>query len=81
MTKQEKYDIILGAMNRKTRMMLEIEQKYNKGIIEILTEMYQELGTQTAVAQRLGVSVSVLNHWAWRLGLSFDRQPVVRELA
>jgi len=69
-------------MNRKTDMMLEIENRYGgKDIADILVELYHELGTQTAVAKELGVDISVLNRWAWRLGLSFERRLVVRELA
>ena len=68
------------AMNRKTRMMLEIEEKYGKDITELLTELYQQLGTQTAVAEELGVDVSAINHWRWRLGLSFEKAPVVKQM-
>lgn len=70
-----------NPMNRKTRIVLEIEEKYNKDISQVLTELYQELGTQTAVAEELGVDMSAINRWRWRLGLSFEQQPVVRRLA
>ena len=67
-------------MNRKTPKMLEIEQLYQKDITEVLRELYHQLGTQTAVAKELGIDVSAINRWAWRLGIVFDRQPTVREM-
>lgn len=66
--------------NRKTRRMLEIEEKYGEDISQVLTELYEKLGTQAAVADELEVDISAVSRWQWRLGLSFGNQPVVKQI-
>lgn len=58
-----------------TPTMKQIEEKEGKPITEILIELYNEHGTQTAVAAALGINQSTLNRWL--LYLSLEQKTVL----
>lgn len=63
----------------KTPQMLDIEARYpNEDIRVIIKNLYERLGTQTAVAKELGLEQSVINIWAARLGIEFTSMPVAK---
>lgn len=46
-----------------------IEAEYGKPLPQILIELYKEHGSQTKVAQALGVNQSTVSDWLIRCGL------------
>lgn len=65
-------------VGEKTRKMLELEEEYKKDIVDLICDLFKELGTQRAVAWRLGLHESTLSYWCLRLGISFERIPKAR---
>lgn len=65
-------------MSEKTRKMLELEEEHGKDIADLVCDLYEELGTQRAVAKRLGLHESTLSYWCLRLGVSFENVPKAR---
>jgi hypothetical protein len=62
---------------RKTAQMLEIEQLYGgRDIRFIIRDLFNEHGSQRAVAQELGLEQSTITVWALRLNISFTQQPI-----
>lgn len=53
----------------KTRTMLKLEELHGQQIDALLIEHYERYGSQSKVAQELGISQSVLSEWLPRLGL------------
>lgn len=61
----------------KTADMRAIEQKHDgKDIRMVLKDLYEELGSQRAVADALGLKESTISIWASRLGVNFTNRPV-----
>lgn len=57
----------------------QIEQEKGKPMKEILQAMYDELGSLTAIADKLGVSQGTVSLWCMRYGLQEKRTLVERE--
>lgn len=54
----------------KTREMFEIESAFDgKDIRQILVDLYNELGSQSAVAKALQVTQPTIDNWFERLGI------------
>lgn len=53
-----------------TRKMQEVEQERGKPIADILQELYEEHGSQQAVAAALGVTQGTISLWLLRAGLA-----------
>lgn len=49
--------------------MREMEQEFGQPIDELLIYLFDELGSQRAVAEELGVSQSTVSIWLLKLGL------------
>lgn len=47
-----------------------IEERFNKPLTEIIPELLNELGTQQAVADRLGVTLPVIWNWCKTNGIT-----------
>lgn len=47
----------------------EIEEREKKPMQEVIRLLYEELGSQTMVAERLGVSQGTVSLWLVKLGL------------
>lgn len=45
-----------------------VEQQYNKPMKQVLIDLYAELGSHSAVAQRLNVSLKGLGQWRKQSG-------------
>ena len=56
-------------VKRKTPRMVALERTHNKLITQLLRELYAETGSITAVAQRLGTSISTISHWLARFDI------------
>ena len=59
-------------MTRKTKLMLSVEQKYNKPLERLLPEMYNEKGLP-AMAAELGISKGTLWYWLLKFGINVRR--------
>ena len=59
-------------MTRKTKLMLGVEQKYNKPLERLLPEMYNEKGLP-ATAAELGISKGTLWYWLLKFGINVRR--------
>jgi hypothetical protein len=69
-------DPILPEVN-KTTQMLAIEAMYNgRDIRLIIRDLFNEHGSQFAVASELGLEQSTISIWALRLGIRFVSQPI-----
>jgi len=62
-----------------TNRMREIEEKEKRPIQEVLTDLYEEHGTQAAVAKQLNIRQSTLSYWLLKLGLEQKTVLVQRE--
>lgn len=64
---------------KKTAQMLTLEEQHGGMDIRLLIKsIYEETGSQKAVADRLGLEQSTMTVWALRLGLEFASMPIVR---
>ncbi len=62
---------------RKTQQMLAIEQAYDGLDIRLVLKcLYEETGSQKAVAGRLGLEQSTITIWAIRLRITFTQKPI-----
>jgi len=59
-------------MVRKTKLMLSVEQKYNKPLERLLPELYNEKGLP-AMAAELGISKGTLWYWLLKFGINVRR--------
>lgn len=59
-------------MARKTRLMLQVEEKYGRPLERLLPELVNEKGL-SATAEELGVSKATLGYWLLKLGISVRR--------
>ena len=59
-------------MARKTRLMREVEDKYQRPLERLLPEKVNELGL-SATASELGVSKATLGYWILKLGINVRR--------
>lgn len=80
-TKHEQYVPVLDEMPlpdvRKTNQMAAIEADHDgEDIRLIIKRLYDETGSQKAVAKQLGLEQSTITYWAIRLGITFTQQPV-----
>jgi hypothetical protein len=57
---------------RKTRLMREVEDKYQRPLERLLPEKVNELGL-SATASELGVSKATLGYWILKLGINVRR--------
>ena len=53
----------------KKSKMHQIEKDSGKPIEQCITELYEEYGSQTKVAQKLGIAQGTLSIWLVKLGL------------
>ena len=59
-----------GKRKRKTLMMTLLEHQHEGKLIEdILTETFQNCGTEREAAQIIGITQQTFNQWKYRLGL------------
>ncbi len=59
-------------MARKTRLMREVEDKYQRPLERLVPEKVNELGL-SATASELGVSKATLGYWILKLGINVRR--------
>ena len=59
-------------MLRKTKLMVSVEQRYNKPLEKLLPELYNEKGLP-AMASELGVSKGTLWYWLLKFGINVRR--------
>ena len=59
-------------MLRKTKLMVSVEQRYNKALEQLLPELYNEKGLP-AMASELGVSKGTLWYWLLKFGINVRR--------
>ncbi len=59
-------------MMRKTRLMREVEEKYNQPLDRLLPVMYNQMGLPR-MAEVLGVSRSTVWYWLLRYGVDVRR--------
>jgi hypothetical protein len=60
------------AQVRKTRLMLQVEERYGRPLERLLPEMVNEKGL-SATAHELGVSKATLGYWLLKLGIQVRR--------
>ena len=56
-------------MRHKTAKMRKLERAHNQPIAQLLRDLYAETGSITAVAQRLGTSISTVSNWLARFDI------------
>jgi hypothetical protein len=61
-----------AAMARKTKLMLRVEQDYQRSLERLLPEMVNEKGL-SMTAQEMGVSKATLGYWLLKLGINVRR--------
>ena len=59
-------------MARKTKLMLRVEQDYQRSLERLLPEMVNEKGLSMS-AQEMGVSKATLGYWLLKLGINVRR--------
>ena len=59
-------------MVRRTKLMLSVEERYNKPLEKLLPEMYNEKGLP-AMATELGISKGTLWYWLLKFGINVRR--------
>ncbi|MBM4406031.1 MAG: hypothetical protein FJ039_07610 [Chloroflexi bacterium] len=59
-------------MMRKTKLMQQVEAKYNKPLEKLLPELYNEKGLP-AMAAELGISKGTLWYWLLKFGINVRR--------
>ncbi len=59
-------------MLRRTKLMLQVEQRYNKPLEKLLPELYNEKGLP-AMAAELGISKGTLWYWLLKFGINVRR--------
>ena len=59
-------------MLRRTKLMQQVEQRYNKPLEKLLPEMYNEKGLP-AMAAELGISKGTLWYWLLKFGINVRR--------
>jgi hypothetical protein len=57
---------------RKTKLMQQVEAKYNKPLEKLLPELYNEKGLP-AMAAELGISKGTLWYWLLKFGINVRR--------
>ncbi|MCS7207165.1 MAG: hypothetical protein NZ951_04410 [Dehalococcoidia bacterium] len=57
---------------RKTRLMLQVEERYGRPLERLLPELVNEKGL-SATAHELGVSKATLGYWLLKLGIQVRR--------
>ena len=62
-------------MARKTKLMLQVERRYERTLEAMLPEMVNEHGL-SKTADQLGVSKATLGYWMLKLGISVRRVAV-----
>ena len=59
-------------MARKTKLMLRVEETYQRSLERLLPEMVNEKGL-SVTAQELGVSKATMGYWLLKLGINVRR--------
>jgi len=59
-------------MNRKTKKMMAVEEKFHQSLENMLPEMVTENGL-SSTADELGVSKATLGYWLLKLGITVRR--------
>ncbi len=59
-------------MNRKTKKMVAVEERFHQPLEKILPEMVTEEGL-SHTAEQLGVSKATLGYWLLKLGINVRR--------
>lgn len=59
-------------MARKTRLMREVEEKYQRPLENLVPEKVNDMGL-SATATELGVSKATLGYWILKLGINVRR--------
>ena len=59
-------------MVRKTKLMQQVEQRYNRPLEKLLPELYNEKGLP-AMAQEMGISKGTLWYWLLKFGINVRR--------
>ncbi|MBI3953405.1 MAG: hypothetical protein HY330_02715 [Chloroflexi bacterium] len=62
-------------MLRKTRLMRQVEERYQRPLEKLLPEMYNEKGLP-AMADELGISRGTLWYWLLKFGIHLRRVAV-----
>ena len=63
-------------MPRKTKAMLEIEERLGRPLEEVIPELYEEHGTEAGVAEALGITRHSLYFWRRMLGIEIENKRV-----
>ena len=59
-------------MLKKTRLMREVEEKYERPLEQLLPELYNERGLP-AMAEEMGISKGTLWYWLLKFGINVRR--------
>jgi len=59
-------------MAKRSRLMMEIEERYSRSLERLLPELVNELGL-TGAAAELKVSKSTVNYWLLKFGINVKR--------
>ena len=59
-------------MNRKTKKMVAVEERFQRTLEKMLPELVTEQGL-TATAEQFGVSKATLGYWLLKLGINVRR--------
>ena len=59
-------------MNRKTKKMVAVEERFQRPLEKMLPELVTEQGL-TATAEQFGVSKATLGYWLLKLGIDVRR--------
>ena len=63
---------IRQMVNRKTKKMIAVEERFQQPLEKMLPELVTEWGL-SATAEQLGVSKATLGYWLLKLGISVRR--------
>ncbi len=59
-------------MQRKSKLMRQVEQRYNRPLEQLLPEMYNQMGLP-AMAEEMGVNKGTLWYWLLKFGVNVRR--------
>ncbi len=64
----------MKKINNKSKRMLEIEEKYNISIEEMLWKKYVDEGkTAITIGKEIGVTPRIINSWLYKAGIYHHR--------
>ncbi len=66
----------MGKQERKSRLILQVEEQYGRPIEELLRERHRALGNYVKVAEEIGVKPSTVYYWFRTLGIPLSQYVV-----